>query len=792
MTEEPRPQQIQAAERPSAKKSIIGLWPFALSLIVFLPLVYWYVGQEAPCYWSDFNYYEWATRFSISQLGQNPATYPILLLTSVSLQHNLYFTVPLVPIMAALGGDRAAYIVSIFLVYFLPLAYCIARLSTDVERSITDVDGSSSDIAGSSRNSKPAKVQPAKVQPAKSTVQAFALCLLIPVLLAPTLRGYPDSGAALTLISALLLYIENRSFDKPKRGALIGFLLALTVLLRRYVAFAGVSLVLCIAVDQLLLARQNRATGKSRLKTFCALAASGALSMVCLGLPFLLNLTKLNLGVLYESYHVSVVTSVIYFFNCFGIITWLFALGGYVLAWQSKTADRTKLAFILAFYAISQALWILGPGELGSHYTLYFSPPVALGVVLFVRALSPKPMLAAGAVLFLLLNFGLSFAPSKTAGQLGLKPFRPGMLSLADQEGSGAALLFSASYPPYERGDLDKLKFIVDQLRAHYPMLPSPQAQGQAQEKQKQDKQSQEKQPQDKQSQDKQSQMQIDRGQVAVVACSYLLNHEVLRNVERAMYGLNNDKIQWLELPVVDSKDSYPLERLLSCQYVVVPSTNQYFIAPAGQSIMAGSKACFDQKWPLAGDFKLLPGSLTIDGGVKVDVYDRTRATTPATAALTLTKMKKFTPQEPGSQPDWITTGQRSQICYDKKRSQWEFTPGIYRPGFFCEEDRYLLYTHDLPRAFTLSGSLQTAGGTPPLTLRAQILGADGQLIEQVDLAGTAGKDAGLNFIHDFGQISVPGAAAAKYLVIILDLPPQAMEEGARAVVYNLKVEARP
>src|SRR5437868_415561 len=117
MTEEPLHNQSPATETGAAKKSIIGLWPFALSIPLLLPLVYWYVGQEAPCYWSDFNYYEWATRFSISQLAQSPSTYPFLLLTSVSLQHNLYFTVALVPFMAALGGDRAAYVASILLVY---------------------------------------------------------------------------------------------------------------------------------------------------------------------------------------------------------------------------------------------------------------------------------------------------------------------------------------------------------------------------------------------------------------------------------------------------------------------------------------------------------------------------------------------------------------------------------------------------------------------------------------------------------------------------------------------------
>src|SRR5208283_2236949 len=129
MTEAAPQQQPVKVEKRLNRKSIIGLWPAALAIFVALVIVRQYVRIETPCYWSDFNYYEWATRFSGSQLAFSPLNYPLLLLLSVKMQHNLYFTVPLVPLMAALGGGRFAYVASTTIVYLLPLAYVIARLA---------------------------------------------------------------------------------------------------------------------------------------------------------------------------------------------------------------------------------------------------------------------------------------------------------------------------------------------------------------------------------------------------------------------------------------------------------------------------------------------------------------------------------------------------------------------------------------------------------------------------------------------------------------------------------------
>jgi hypothetical protein len=240
------------------------------------------------------------------------------------------------------------------------------------------------------------------------------------------------------------------------------------------------------------------------------------------------------------------------------------------------------------------------------------------------------------------------------------------------------------------------------------------------------------------------------------------------------MFGLNSDIVEWHELPVVDSKDSFPVETLLGCQYILIPSENQYFVAPQGQKILASVKACFDEKWPLAQDFKELPQTFALDRGLKVTVYERIRPSSAATAALTLTKMKAFVGEEPGSQPMWITTGLMSEICYDKKRSQWQFPLGIYRPGLFEGEIRYLLYCHDLPPSFTLSGKLIVSREAPLTTLRAQLLGEDGRLLDTVTLAGpiSSGEGKEVPFSQSFAS------PQAKYLVLIVDSAPRLSGQG--------------
>jgi hypothetical protein len=773
MSEKPPQQQPLTVAKRLNKETLIGLWPLAL-VVAFAPiLVGLYVRLEAPCYWSDFNYYEWATRFSIDQLTRNPLSYPVLLLSSVSLQHNLYFTVALVPLMALLGESRFAYVVSAAIVYLLPLAYLIARLAKNV-----------------------------MPKPGLSTGHAFLVVLTIPVLWAPPLRGYPDCGAALTMLLSMLLYLEDRSCQNCKKGAAIGFLLALTVLLRRYFAFAGVALVATILVDQVLLIRQMHrpapeavnttvdtdqagpvgdlllaSTPAKKLKTLLSLIGAGILTMICLGFPFLQNLTHLNYGVLNQSYQVPAITGAAYFFSCFGLFTLGLSAAGFLISWRHNLLNRAKTVIVLCVYLAAQLVWIIGPDELGTHYTLYFSPLVALGVVLFFSAVNTlsiskgkKIALLLPTLLLLVLNFCLSLAPAQLVDKTGLILFRPGMLSVADQEGRGPALFFSAGYAPYMRSDMDTLKTMVNMLRSHYVKQAAQAANHVIRAEE-----------------DATASPLAGRGQVNVAACSSLLNGETLRNAERSMFGLHNDKIEWLELPVADSKDIYPLERLLACRYLLVPSQNQYFIPPQGEKILACVKACFDQKWPLAQDFRELPVTYDLDGGLKVTVFERIRPTTPAIAALTLSKIKAFVGPEPGSQPTWITTGQMSLVCYDKARSQWQFNPGLDRPGVFAQEARYLLYVHDLPQRFKLSGQLISNRDAPAMTLKAQLLGEDGRMLDQVDLVGpTPLGEVTMPFTHYFGD-----NRQAKYLVLILDNATGPVSARANVTVDGLKVEAQ-
>jgi hypothetical protein len=775
MTEKPpQQQQPRVGETKLNKETIRGLWMAVLAPAIAFPIVCLYVGAEAPGYWSDFNFYEWATRFSISQLQQSPLTYPLFLYGSISLNHNLLFTVPLVPLMVLLGGTRLAFIASITMVYFLPLAYLIARLA----KTIT-------------------------IKSSLSTAQAFFVVLTLPVLWAAPLRGYPDCSAALILMLCLLLYLNDRSWQNVRRGATIGFLLALTVLLRRYFAFAGVTLVLSILVDQaLLLRQQGRKHGShqgssegstqditqgsddllaKKVKTTVALIGAGLLTMVTLGFLFLQNLSRTNFGALYESYHVSPAGGAAYFFSCFGLFILLVSASGFYMCWRQGLVDRAKMLFVLCFYLTAQTIWICGPDELGTHYTLYFSPFVALGMVLnFCAAVnlpiskSKKAALVLTTALLLLLNLCLSLLPAQIVDKTGLILFRPGMLSLADQEGKGPALFFSGGYAPYCRGDLDTLKSIITFLRSKY-------------------KGADETGQNSSESADSPASFLDGRGQVCVAACSTHLNFEQLRNVERSMFGLNHDKIEWLELPLVDSKDSYPLEGLLACRYLLLPTQNQYFLAPEGQKIIAAVKACFDEKWPLAQDFRELPQTFILDGGVKVNVFERLRPSTPATAALTLEKMKSFIGKKQGSQPAWITTGKMSRFCYDNRRSQWQFKPGLSRPGVFSREDRYLLYVGQLPNDFYISGRLSASTKVPMIIgVKAQVLRQDGQLLYQTDLA-TPGKvgEKGVTFCQHLEHLSRPDGTP-KYMVLLVEITQQSVPPGVTITLDDIRLEATP
>jgi len=691
------------------KKARQSKFPVIFSLLSATALTLWivrnYVGLEAPYYWSDFNYYEWACRISLNAMIDSPITYPLLLVSSATLSHNLFFTAPLAPLMAVLGDNRTGFIESVSLAYFIPFVALLADLGRKL-------------------------FQP-RVTANKWLYLIFTvLCLAIPPLWAPLLRGYPDYSAAMAILWCVHLYFSNRDLAQEKSNYALGFFLALAVLLRRYCAYEAIAFVLVLLIDQYL--RLKSLNGlKAKFMPFMQIALAGTVTTCALGFAFLVNVTRHNYHALYESYHVSLLHALSYFGSSYGLILLLASVSGTLLACKAKLWQWENFRFVAMLYGISCLFWLLGPNELGTHYTLYFTPLVAMGLFALAVMLttaseatnsgssfdadakSSALKFTAAAVLaaFLGLNFLLSLNPAKFGRAIGIKQFAPGMLSFVESEAEPVGYLFSANYGPWQRSDRSALHNLVTDFRAAIAS-EDPNLRGRMH----------------------QAKLSEKRGLVYVAAFSNILNAEALRNAERELYGKYGDTISWSELPCVDSKDEYALERLLGASYVVVSDKGQYFIAEKEQDILTAVLLCFKEKWPLAQDFvvskKIKPEVL--DGGLVATVYERVRPTALKEAALTLAKMRDFIKERPGSQPSWITTGTLSEICYDLKRQNFEFKLAVPREKCLEGERRYLLYSDKLPDAFVLQGEIVKKGIPVPLAVECVQLDQEGnQIVSQ-------------------------------------------------------------
>src|SRR5262249_37174477 len=144
-----------------------------------------------------------------------------------------------------------------------------------------------------------------------------------------------------------------------------------------------------------------------------------------------------------------------------------------------------------------------------------------------------------------------------------------------------------------------------------------------------------------------------NRKPVYVAASSPNLNDDLLWHANRVLhedvlsYGSGHfwdsrhlNILHWV--PLADSRDTYPLDKLMAAEYVVVATPFQCHPHPEEQKVVQVVVNAFTEPWPFARDFVRLPETFTVGDGVQVAVYRRQRPTSLATAIQTLKAMEEF------------------------------------------------------------------------------------------------------------------------------------------------------
>lgn len=727
-------------ENTKPKLQTVDIVGSTVLLVSSVVLAWLYVSKENALYFHDFNFYQLATLLLKQKFFENPLEALLMIVGSTSQTYNFLYTAPLIPLQAIFGETRMAFIEGVVVLYLIPYLLSFGAIFS---------------LAGSDSTSSDSTKRRWKFW--LCTFVAFA----IPSVWASVLRGYPDVGAALLVNLAAFLYLRDMRLSTKKQIIYIGLLLGLAPLVRRHFVYTDAAFMIALLAHQLaiykiavssddvgkidasrtddsagaarganplniedaILAKQEKSynilyeggsntidiDGDHEVEATPRIATSilrvafvgctAGLFLATIGCLFTYDVLTHNYPEIYRSFHVPLGQGIEYFLLSYGVIPWVMAIAGFVLFIIKDRNDLKPSVFVASWILLDIAIWLLLASQLGIHYTLHFNTFLIIGIASLFSFLSTLPRslslgLAVPCVAFLLFNLsvGLSFLSFG-----GLQLSSPGWLNLFERKASVPGNFFSSNYHPLVRSDKKEAFALIKALRELAP----------------------------------------NKAAVLVAAGSDVLNDDTIRNAERELFGMKEQKLRILKAPYTDSEECYPLEQLLEAEVVIVPSPIQLFLEPEHQHVLAAILDCFEKNWPLAGDFEKESETFKLDNGVQVVLYHRVKPTSIETAVDALERIKKIVPKRPSGQPDWIGSGLEkiSSTAFDTKRNSFEFG---------CEESeqpRFLLSTESLARGRGTFGKVGASCDGEPLVLSLKALSKDGTIVEQKEVTVAVDKE---------------------------------------------------
>ena len=535
-----------------------------------------YVTHERAFYFYDTaTYYNLAIEHT-ERFSRSPGEGIYRVLTSLMGEYNALLVVPLLPVLLAFGTSRLTYELSLTALYAFPLllmfGFIGAQLVADKRRLAFWI--------------------------------TVGIGLATPAIWVPTLRGYPDVGAALPITLATLVFLRDTALSQRKQRATIGVLLALSIILRRHFAYAGIAFLVAGYVTMLLMQFRGFRGTQTRLYVGALRSATRLINVaaVCLltiavvDLPLLYRILFVNYYSLYASYLQPVPTMVSWVLTVFGAVTFALSVAGYALALRRKLLVPAAACFIVLNGTFMLLVWVLIVRQVGAHFALHLSPLVIFGLLALVRSWqgsTAQAIRAAALALGLFLQLVVTLMPLPVV--LVSAPTLP------------------RAQPPMAREDLAELASLVGYLR----------------------------------------QEAGDR-RTYVAASSDLLNVDLLANAEQTIYGPARAILQLVPPADVDSRDRDRLPNLIDADLVIVTDPPQQHLPSAQQKAITAIGALFADGSPFAQDFVADPTTFTLGtppsarppggmapvGQATVTIYRRTRPTPPEIGTRTLFELE--------------------------------------------------------------------------------------------------------------------------------------------------------
>jgi hypothetical protein len=647
-----------------------------LLLLATIATVLYTSGERNFHWWIDWYYrtIEVARAFS-----QSPIAGIGNILQSLGAERNKIYTLPLVPFILLFGESRLVYQIGLALVYLVPFCLVMGGLGT-------------------------------RLIPANPTAVFWStaiLNLLIPVNWIPTFLGIPDTGGTVLIGLAIWLYLQDIRLKRWWRVLAIGFLLGLSVLLRRHFAYGAIAVLIAMFLQasiffyttkqikpQLAWQKLRRITIKIGL-----IGSICFITIAAIAWQFTYNAIATDYRGLYASWSFPIDTIVRLYAAYFGWGTLILAASGFLAGIVTRTLSLPAFSFIWLFGVVSAVEWLIILRYANVFYCLHLTPVVVLGLVsgvwtIYLRLKLTSRHLALGIVTcYLISNLAVGLT-SIGNFQHSLRP------------------LWTLNIPPLVRSDYDEAMKLVKYLR----------------------------------------QIATNKKPIYIVGFQRLqLNSGMVRAVERIEFNQKEYKqkernnLMLLGVPQVDSQDFYPLERLLQAEYVVIPHPLPNFRGDFNQVPVVGEwlplkehdvvtvvSDAFRQNWEIARDFQLLPAQFRLADGAVVNIYQRLRPTSVETAIQTLATMQQRI-GNPGGQLNWMSLSHLWQDNKVARNITRNYRLLAYSLRGIGKQTISFLYLGTLPTSTQVTGKVTIFGKTcSGATLSIEMRDRQGQLVSAI------------------------------------------------------------
>lgn len=310
--------------------------------VALLAFVVWYVLQQKTIFFWDNSAYWMKTRGLAEWIAISPQSAIIGIVESVRRdEYNILFALPLTAATYLFGESRLVYILSIYILYFLPASLLMAAVCQRVIRGLYDTVWSEK----------------------WAYVFIWSVIALNPFIILPILGGYPDIVGLIPICISLLLYIRHRHDIKIKHLISIAALLLLATFLRRWYIFEAVGLIIAIGADQIILKQAWRINKHKiiSLLRLTILPVTYISLFVFIAFDYARQLVTTDYTATYAAYkfHDSYVELGLYILNHYGIALSLIAVAGIIGLFLTKKNDRQLVAVLLmsqvfAFFAVGR------------------------------------------------------------------------------------------------------------------------------------------------------------------------------------------------------------------------------------------------------------------------------------------------------------------------------------------------------------------------------------------------------------------------------------------------------